>query len=485
MRYEKPPIYQAIQEYLSTRPVPYHMPGHKLGKGIPAEFLQHLERLDLTEIPGTDNLHSPEGPIKEAQELAARAFGAKVTRFLVNGSTTGIHAMILTLCKPGDKLLVARDCHRSVIGGMMLAGVEPAYIGPVIDPRCGAACGVTPQAVEDALAAHPDAVGVLITRPTYYGICSDIEAIARLVHSKGKILAVDEAHGTHLKFHPRLPVCAMDAGADICVQSAHKTLPALTQGAYLHVGSARIDLQKLDFYLRTLQTTSPSYILMAFLDIAREIMEKTGREMLDTLLDLICESRVRAAGSAASPEFLCLRGSSPCGDSFYGSSLFQTDDTRIVASFINRGITGFQAEARLREEFAIQVEMADLLNVVCIATVADDRESITRLFQALELSGSRVGEAEKLKLPDFLFREQPIRALSMREVLQAHTRRIPLHSSAGSVSADILAPYPPGIPVVCPGERVTDGAVGFLAGVLEAGGKVGGVNEKLEISVIK
>jgi arginine decarboxylase len=211
------------------------MPGHKLGSGIPEEFLSQLEKLDLTEIPGLDDLHNPSGVVCEAQELAAGAFGAEKSYFLVNGSTVGLHAAISAVCRPGQRLIAGRDSHSAVINGMLLAGVRPYYFMPEYSDSFGICTGITPREVERALSENTDAEAVLITRPNYYGVCCDIEEIAKIVHSRNKILIVDEAHGPHLVFNKRLPMCALEAGADICIQSAHKTLPAFTQGAYLHM----------------------------------------------------------------------------------------------------------------------------------------------------------------------------------------------------------------------------------------------------------
>src|SRR3989339_18069 len=229
------PIYNAVTHYYKTNPTVFHMPGHKLGKGIEKEFLKNLFKLDITEIYGTDNLNYPSGMIKEAEELASKAFGASRTFFLVNGSTVGIHAMIMTICKEKDKLIVSRDCHKSVINGMLLCGVTPIYVIPEFDEEFGIFTYIDPKKIQHLLIENQDAVGVLITRPNYYGVCSNIDEIARIVHKYNKILAIDEAHGSHLKFLEKLPKCAMNGNADICVQSAHKTLLAFTQGAYLHI----------------------------------------------------------------------------------------------------------------------------------------------------------------------------------------------------------------------------------------------------------
>ena len=467
------PLYKAVSQYSRSNPIPFHMPGHKLGRGIPGEFLKNLEMLDVTEINGTDNLHHPEGPIKEAQILAAEAFGAAKTYFLVNGSTCGIMAAILTLCGPGDKIIVGRDCHKSVINGIILAGAHPVYIRPEFDNNFGIATVTAPSEIEKALDRHPDAKGVLITRPNYYGICSDVKEIAGIVHQKGKVLVVDEAHGAHLNFSDKLPAGSIRLGADICIQSAHKTLPAFTQGAYLHVGSSAVDLEKLEFNLRILQTTSPSYIIMVMLDIAREIMAKHGERLIDNLLHEIRAFReqiYRLKNVKMFSKDNILNG--------------EYDETRIVLNFKKLGITGFDVDRILRNEYNIQIEMADFYNAVCIATIADRKEDIEKLCCAV--SEISAGFAGNLPLPDNTIKEFeiPPQLLTPKEAVLNKGEAVPLERAAGRICKSVVTPYPPGIPVICPGEMITKNAVERIYIILKAGGTVYGIGEKEEICVV-
>jgi len=473
------PIYSAVQAYSDSNPIPFHMPGHKLGAGIPGELLEHIEKLDLTEIPGTDNLHKPEGAIREAQNLAAKAFGARETFFLVNGSTVGLHAAIAAAAKRGQSLIVGRDCHRSVIAGLLLAGVKPFFVLPRYCNEFGISMGLSVEDVEKALLAAPDAAGVHITRPNYYGVCSDVSAIAELVHSHGKLLIVDEAHGAHLSFSPRLPVSSLKAGADICVQSAHKTLPALTQGAYLHVGSERVDIERVKYFLDIYQTTSPSYILMAFLDIAREIMEKSGRQLIDGLLDIIEKSSIEAE---------------KYGIKILGKELpdgFEQDYTRMTFNTASFGISGYDAEKHLREKFNIQVEMSDLYNIVCIGTIADDASSVEGLFSAIQLTAGemRNGQCPAGQLPAFLpdayiVSELPKQAAEPYEVLNSKGTKIPLKRACGRISREMIVPYPPGVAVVCPGEVFSAEIVGMLQNIVDKGGIVHGIDENGNVNVV-
>lgn len=494
------PVYHAIKAYADSGTIPFHMPGHKLGRGIPDGYLSEIEKLDLTEIPGTDNLHAPTGVLKEAQELAATAFGAKESFFLVNGSTVGLHTAISAVCKHGQRLIIGRDCHKAAINGMLLAGAVPVYIMPEYSPEFGIHTGITPSTVEKALRDAPDAAGVFITRPNYYGVCSDIREIARIVHLHKKILIVDEAHGSHLVFNRRLPVCALEAGADLCIQSAHKTLPAFTQGAMLHIGSDRVDRERICYYLDMYQTTSPSYIIMAYLDIAREIMQKRGKTMLDGLLDTIeaCagelyigEASHRGAIHGEVYEgVICSRGVLR-EDIRLLSKLdvpgFEHDGTRITVNVSGLGMTGYAVEKLLRDRFRIQVEMSDLKNIVCISTVADDRESIACLFSALTgLSALARAEGGKpdlstginaVNLPDFRSLTLPERTMTPQKILDAQVEKIPFEEAEGRTSGGIISPYPPGIALVCPGERFSREMIEYIKDIIRAGGVVHGIRE--------
>jgi len=467
------PLYRAVRQYSRSNPIPFHMPGHKLGKGIPDEFLENLEMLDVTEINGTDNLHHPEGAIKEAQVLAAEAFGADKTYFLVNGSSCGIMAAILTLCRPGDKIIVGRDCHKSVINGIILAGAHPVYVKPEFDNNFGISTVTAPSAIEEALGRHPDATGVFITRPNYYGICSDIKEIARIVHHKGKVLVVDEAHGAHLNFSDKLPGSSIRLGADICIQSAHKTLPAFTQGAYLHVRSPYVDLEKLESNLRILQTSSPSYIIMVMLDIAREIMAKSGEKLIDNLLHEIKDFRERIVRLKNVEMY-------SNNDIFNG----EYDETRIVLNFKKSGITGFDVDRILRKEYNIQIEMADFYNAVCIATVADRKEDFEKLCCAVsEISARFAGNPP---LPDNIIKEFEIAPLIIdpKEAVLNEGEAVPLDRAVGRICRSVVTPYPPGVPVVCPGEMITENTVERIYIILKAGGTVNGLEANEEICVV-
>lgn len=450
------------------------MPGHNLGKGIPFEFLENIFLLESTEIPGMDNLHLPKEIIKEAMELAAKTFGAEHSFLLVNGSTCGVHSMIMSTCKRGDRLIVSRDCHKSILNGMMMAGVDPIYIKPCFDNDFGIPTVVLSEQIKSLLKQYPDVVGVLITRPNYYGMCCDIQKIADIVHANDKILLVDEAHGSHLKFNDALPICAMDAGADICVQSAHKTLTAFTQGAFLHVKGNKINLDRLRANLSMLQTSSPSYVLMTFLDIAREMMDKNGKLLLDTLLKNIewFENFI----NKNQKKWILLNSS--C-----------IDKTRIVLNTRNIGKTGFDIELILREKYNLQIEMADVYNIVCVSTISNCLDDFKKLGFALIDIAERSNDIPH----DFKYLadvgigefEIPVQKINLGEVMQLESKKCKLDKSVNMISKGMLIPYPPGIPIICPGEVIQESAVEHVCKILNAGGVVHGINDELEIDVIK
>jgi arginine decarboxylase len=487
------------------------MPGHKLGRGLPKELLGDLSVLDLTELPGTDNLFYPMETIKEAQILAANAFGADRTYFLVNGSTGGIHAMIMTICKPKDKLIVARDCHKSVVNGMLIADVNPVYISPEYDDEFGISLSITPSQVEKAFKDNPDAVGLLITRPNYYGVCCDIEKIAKIVQEHSKILAVDEAHGAHLIFSGRLPVSAMDAGADICVQSAHKTLPAFTQGAYLHVKTNefktnRIDTEKLEYNFRLLMTSSPSYIILASLDIARSVMQNYGEGMLDELLnnlDKFYKNILKTEGIKTLKEKYSLFNE-PESDNMINKTNAENsyDETRIVINFRDVGLSGFEAADILRKQFNIQVEMSDMYNVICISTVSDTVKELETLRNALrsiavkygqEINSKKQSESNNnnefkmvspadaiTKIPDL-----PAQKIRPNEAAAKDKVWIGISDAEGMVCAEMVVPYPPGVPVICPGEIILDDTISYICSIIKLGGNVTGLKDNSKICVIR
>lgn len=441
------PLFDSLLRYVEKDTIPFHMPGHKQGKGVwrADELKENLFKIDLTELPDTDNLHNAKGIILEAEEMAAKAFGAKKSFFLVNGTTGGIYAMMLATLNPGEKLLIERSCHRSSFGGMILAGVKPAYIEPTVDFEDGISVGVTPESVEKALIRNRDAAAVMVTYPNFYGMCMDIEAIADIVHRYGKILLVDEAHGVHFKFHDEFPMTALEAGADMVVQSVHKTLPSFTQSSILHVGTDRINIDKLVFALRLVQTTSPSYLLMASLDLAREEMEEHP-ELMDKALSLSHLARERLKSS----DDIHVIDEDIIGQ--YG--IVDIDSTKLVVNVKGLNMTGHEAEDILRNRYNIQVELSDMYNILSMITIGDSEDDIIKLTDAiLELKKNK----ENRIIPITFDYKAPEIIYNPREASFMQKRKVPIVESVGKTAGDFLIPYPPGIPYVVPGELITTG----------------------------
>lgn len=477
------------------------MPGHKQGRepgpasGIDPEFAGFLGRnvlaMDLTELPGLDDLHAPEGAIRMAEELASELFGADHTFFLVNGTSAGIQAAIIAACGPGDGVILPRDVHRSAIGGLILSGASPVYIPAAIDPVFGIPLGPEPGSLLDALKAHPSARLVVLMNPNYYGVTRDLRYSVDLCHQYDKIVVVDEAHGAHFAFHDALPPPGLSAGADIVVQSTHKTLGSLTQSSMLHVKGRRVDMARLRQALRILQTTSPSYILMASLDAARRRMAVCGRELVDRAVKLA--ERARGSISGIIPGG-CLELPAPsaragdlagAGDvARIGDASMLLDPTKITISSREIGMSGYEAGRLLREGYGVQVEFADIWNLLVMVTIADRDEDIDHLIEAIrgvsEARGTEVpGIAGGSKYLQILQRmgevfTTPPQRLPPRQACLGGTEAVPLREAAGRVSAEIVAPYPPGIAVICPGEEITQGVIEFLTVARELGAKFQG-----------
>lgn len=482
--YNKTPLYDGILDYINEKNVSFHMPGHKNGRGVlkikeKPDFKDNLLLIDQTEVPGLDNLHLPEGIIQEAQELAARAFRSDYTYFLVNGTTCGVYSMILGVTNHGDKIIVPRNSHRSVAGALILGGLWPVYYEPDVDLEKGIAVSVSPEKIEEIIKENLDAKAVLVTNPTFYGTCSDIEKIADIVHKYNMVFLVDEAHGAHLPFHRDLPINAMDAGADIAAQSAHKTLSSFTQSSMLHVRRGRVDIEKIEFMLRLTQTTSPSYILMASLDLARFQMEEHGEELLDNLLDMVGDFRERINTIS---DIYCF------GREIIGSyNIVDMDPTKITINFKNFGIPGTRIADILRKQYNIQVELSDLYNILAMATIGDEKEDYDRLYNAIhDISEKYSSEREVKDIPKVVWR-MPYQALSPREAVYEPMEMVDFRKSDGRISAEIIAPYPPGIPVILPGEIITNDIIENIIKVQQAGIKINGPrDQKLEqIAVIK
>ncbi|MBD2101711.1 aminotransferase class I/II-fold pyridoxal phosphate-dependent enzyme [Leptolyngbya sp. FACHB-261] len=448
------PILEALLACRARGVAPFYAPGHK---GSPLRDLEGklpLEaavfELDLPELPEFDSLHDPQGPIQAAQQLAAELYGAAQTWFLVNGSTCGVQAMILAVCKPGDTILVPRNAHRSVAAGLILADAVPVYLEPQVWQTQGLVLGVSAQSVAEALATHPQARGVLLVSPSYDGISCDLAQIAEVVHDHGLPLLVDEAHGAHFGFHPDLPPLALASGADLVVQSTHKTLSALSQASMLHLGQGgRVQPGRVAQALRLLQTTSPSSVLLASLDLARRQLALQGKQLMQETLNLAAQARSWKLDrlQILAPQHL------PAG--------YQLDPTRLCVLLSDLALTGFDADDWLREQFGVVAELPSLRQLVFILSLGNTQTHLERLKAGLvaleEFPKSQIQNAPLPAPPT----SPPLR-LSPRQAYFAPAVAVPLETAIGAISAELLCPYPPGIPIVMPGEEITAEIVDYL-----------------------
>ncbi|RMH76135.1 MAG: aminotransferase class I/II-fold pyridoxal phosphate-dependent enzyme [Cyanobacteria bacterium J007] len=474
---KKAPILETLQACTQRCHAPFYTPGHKHGRGMPQELTAWLGlpvfQADLPELPELDNLFSPQSVIQEAQELAAETFGADRTWFLVNGSTSGIVAAILATCSSGDKIILPRTVHRSVISGLILSGAMPIFINPEYDPVWDLAWGMGPEAVEGALNEHPDAKAVMVVYPTYQGVCSDIEAIARVCRDRDVLLLADEAHGPHFTFHRDLPMAALAAGADVSVQSIHKVLGALTQASMVHVKGDRLDPDRLSASLQLLTSSSPSYLLLASLDAARRQMALDGEALMEETLKL---GRSAQAQIAAIPGLRVLDGPSAPTSGFTAR-----DRTRIVVNVSELGLSGYEADELLDEKFGVVCELPLPKTVTFIVSLGNTQTDIDRLVAGLEglarqfrREGACGGDRPPLAFPELS--PKPL-CLSPRDAFFAPVETIRAIDAVNRISAELVCPYPPGIPILMPGEAICAAAIDYLHAVKTRGALLTGCSD--------
>jgi len=456
-QHKRTPLFTTLLNHARRRVTSFHTPGHKNGESIDPQLLKFTGRnvyyLDVTVFPEVDSLHDPTGAIKRAQELMAQAYGVKQSFFLVNGSSVGNMAMFLAATRPGDSVIISRSAHKSVMSAVILAGVWPIWIQPKIDQDKDIILDPSPEQIEQTLNQYPEAKAVFITSPTYNGIVTDLFKIAQICHQRAKVLLVDEAHGPHLKFHPDLPVSAVEAGADLCVQSTHKILSALSQGSVLHFQSELIDANRVAKIVSLLQTTSPNYFILASLDLARRQVVLQGEKTLSRIIDWAnwCRDNINRLSY-----FRCFtrREIQKIG--------FDLDETKLTINVTRTGLSGQRISDILSREYNIQVDCADIFNLIAILGMGTTRQHLQNLLNALKSIGEKYHGNENnwvLHIPS-LATEM---VMSPREVFLAkRSKRIPLKKAVGHIAAQTLTPYPPGIPILIPGERITKEICDYL-----------------------
>ena len=434
------PIAAAMKRYSADGVIPFHTPGHKQGRGA-HELLRELLtveglRQEVSLMEELDDLHAPHSCIKEAQDLAARLWHADECLFMVNGTTSAVQAMLFGTLEAGDLVMIPRNAHWSVIAGLILSGATPIFLPVDFDDEFNLPLNVSVETIERAIKKFPQARAVLLVSPNYYGVAADLPRIAKLVHAAGMILLIDEAHGAHLTFCDELPPSAMEAGADLAAQSTHKILGSLTQSSMLMLRKDFLDVERVKRAASLLQTTSPNQLLLASLDIARLQMQLDGQKKICAAVEL--SKRLRAEIK-----------------NFFGLKVFEgtnLDPTKITVNVQGLGLTGQEAEEILRRELRVQCELSDTANLLFLVTFADDAETISRLLNALRHLPRRT---PKKILPPLLPKGITVAKLSPRETFYLPSEVVPLIEAVGKVCAEEVTFYPPGIPLLMPGEEIS------------------------------
>ncbi len=455
------PLYDALEAMRDERIVPFDVPGHKRGKGNPAltAFLgERCLSVDVNSMKPLDNLCHPVSVIKEAEALAADAFGAARAFFMVGGTTSAVQAMMLSTLKSGDKIILPRNVHQSVINAMVLCGAVPVYVNPETDTRLGIALGMSYASVERAVTATPDARAILVNNPTYYGVCSDIRRITALAHARGLRVLADEAHGTHFYFGSGMPPSAMAAGADMAAVSLHKSGGSLTQSSVLLCGE-KVNADYVRQIINLTQTTSASYLLLSSLDISRRNLALQGPELFEkvTRFARYARDEINDLGDyyAFSRELI------------NGDSVFDFDETKLSVNTMDVGLAGIEVYDLLRDKYDIQVEFGDLGNILAYISVGDKTKHIERLISALS-DIRRLYKRERKGLLETEYVSPEVVA-SPQAAFYAAKKSVPLESCAGGVCGEFVMSYPPGIPILAPGERVTPQIIEYIRYAREKG----------------
>ena len=448
------PIFTALQQFRNMRVVPFDVPGHKHGRGNPelTAFLgQQCLEVDVNSMKPLDNLCHPVSVIREAEELAAEAFGASNAFLMVGGTTSSVQAMILTVCKRGDEIILPRNVHRSVINALVLSGAVPVYVNPDVDQRLGISLGMTQESLQKAIREHPNAVAVLVNNPTYYGICSNIRAVVKMAHEAGMLCLADEAHGTHFYFGNGLPVSAMEAGADMSSVSMHKSGGSLTQSSLLLTGP-NVNEGYVRQIINLTQTTSGSYLLMSSLDISRRNLALRGNAVFHQVADM---------AEYAREEINAIGGYYAFGSELRnGDSVFDFDATKLSVHTLDIGLAGIEVYDLLRDEYDIQIEFGDIGNILAYLSIGDRSQEVERLVSALaEIRRRFQKDATGMLSQEYI---DPIVLMSPQEAFYAEKVSLPLRETEGRICSEFVMCYPPGIPVLAPGERITGEILDYI-----------------------
>lgn len=455
------PIYEALEKFKKMRVVPFDVPGHKRGRGNPelaALLGEKCVNMDVNSMKPLDNLCHPISVIRDAEILAAEAFGAAHAFLMVGGTTSAVQSMVLSVVKSGEKIILPRNVHRSVMGAIVLCGAVPVYVNPECDPKLGIPLGMSVSAVERAIKANPDAKAILVNNPTYYGICSDLRSIVKIAHEHNMLCLADEAHGTHFYFGENLPVSAMAAGADMAAVSMHKSGGSLTQSSLLLAGPAMSE-GHIRQIINLTQTTSGSYLLLSSLDISRRNLALRGKEAFAGVVSLAeyARSEINDIGGyyAYSKELI------------NGDSIFDFDTTKLSVHTLDIGLAGIEVYDLLRDEYDIQIEFGDLGNILAYISIGDRLRDIERLVGALAEVKRRFGKSKAgLMTQEYI---EPELAVSPQAAFYADKESLPIDETEGRICSEFVMCYPPGIPILAPGERITRRILDYISYAKEKG----------------
>lgn len=470
---EKTPLITQLQALALQENSPFYTPGHKKGSGISQPLKQLMGeavfRADLPELPELDNLFAPEGVIKEAQTLAADAFGAKQTWFLTNGSTSGIIASILATCGEGDKIILPRNIHQSAIFGLILSGATPIFLNPEYNSDFDLCYTISPRQITDALETHDNVKAIMVVSPTYHGICAKLTEIAKFAHNYSIPLLVDEAHGAHFSFHSQLPLSALKAGADIAIQSTHKVLGAMTQASMLHLQGNLVNPNRINLALPLVQSSSPSYLLLASLDGARQQMAMEGKKLLTNTLNL---ANI-ALKEIEKLEYLSILDLIKPKNTFA-----DLDKTRLTINVSKLGLTGYEADEILHQQFGVTCELPSLKNLTFIISIGNKSQDIEKLIYGLK----QLKQYQKSFVDNhsFNFPSFSLSSLKMtpRQAFWAEKKVVSKDLAVNQISGENICPYPPGIPLIMAGEIITKEALDYLEKVINSGGVITGVSDE-------
>lgn len=442
--------------------ISFHVPGHKMGKIFDKlgynNILEKIYTLDTTEIEGTDNLHNAKEVIKQSQERAARVFNSDKTIYLVNGSTCGIQAAIMSTCPPKSKIIVNRDCHQSVINSCILGDITPVYIDSEICRETNILKGINYSKAKEIIDNNLDAKAIILTYPTYYGETYNLRDICNYAHDKDMIVIVDEAHGAHLELSDRLPKSAINLGADIVIQSTHKTLPSFTQSSMVHIKGNRVDYNKLLSILRIIESSSPSYLFMSSLELAVDIYEKHGKELMESLLNNIDKFKDKFKSNH---------------DVYIYNEM---DKTKIFISLKNIGMTGYELDEILRSEYKMQCELSNHYGVLLICTIGNEEEDFICLETALKDILNKYKNKGSIEDTDYPV-SIPKMKLTPREAFYKEKKRVKLKDSIGKISGEYIIPYPPGISLISPGEIISEEIITYIHQGIKNGMIVSGIKD--------